>query len=99
MKPVNKFKTLFYTGLFIVLAPIAITIAMFIFSGSSIETESKKEVTVINVAAPVLPKPEAKPIIDTARPIIAKPKKKKIETVDTVKIIKPDTTILKTDTL
>ena len=72
---------------------------MFIFSGYSIKTESKKEVTVIDIPAPVLPKPEVKPIIDTVRPIISKPKKKKIETVDTVKIVKPDTTILKTDTL
>ena len=99
MKPVSIYKSLLYTGVFIVTAPIVITAAMFLFSGTTSDTEIKKEVVKAVVTTPTLPKVEILPIIDTVKPVIAKPKKKKIETVDTVKIVNPDTTILKTDTL
>jgi hypothetical protein len=98
MKPINKFKTLFYTGVCIVLGPVLITIVMVLFSGSS-DSVNKKEVSIINTDSTILTNSNSKSIIETTKTIITKPKKKKIQTVETVKVIKLDTTILKTDTL
>jgi len=103
MKIMSPFKSLFYTGLFMILVPVAIVVIMTIFHDTGIA----KKTPAIDVVAPkpvtvtVSKKKDTIIPIVTAEPL-AKPKKKKVETViDSVKIkeIKIDSIILNKDSI
>ena len=101
MKTPNAFKSLLYTGLLIVIAPIVILVTVFIVSGTKNELKPQAIVhTTIN-AVEAAKKPKIPAVIDTVKPVI-KVKKKKIETViDSVKIkeVKIDSLILNRDSV